>query len=169
MRPFKLKGCNGKHDISKIFEHNLHILKCKKFERKGIETGMCLALVAKGVPSDSSIIDVPLEVENLLNDFVDMVPDELPSELPPLRDIQYAIDFVPGSQLPNLSHYRMNPKERKELNRTIEGLFERGFVRYSLRGHDFILVVVDWFSKMTYFIPCNKTNDASHVAKLFFR
>ena len=34
-----------------------------------------LALVAKEVPSDSLIVDVPLEVKNVLDDFVDMVPD----------------------------------------------------------------------------------------------
>ena len=126
--------------ISKLPKRNLHILKFKKFEREGIETGMCLALVAKEVPSDSMIVDVPLEVKNLqddfvdmvLDDFVDMVLDELLSELPPLRDIQHAIDLIPSSQLPNLPHYRMNPKEREELNRKVEGLLERGFVRHSL-------------------------------------
>ena len=92
---------------------------------------MCLALVAKEVSSDSTIVDVSLEVKNLLDDFVDMVPDELPSELPPLRDIQHAIDFVPGSQLPNLPHYRMNPKKIEEFNKQVEGFLERGFVRHS--------------------------------------
>ena len=86
----------------------------------------------KEVPSNSLIVDVPFEVKNLLDDFVDMVPDELPSELPPLRDIQHAIDLVPGSQLPNLPHYKMNPKEREELNKQVEGLFEIGFVRHRL-------------------------------------
>ena len=60
LRLAKPKGWNGKRDISKILEQNLHILKCKKFEREGIETSMCLALVAKEVPSDSSIVGVPL-------------------------------------------------------------------------------------------------------------
>ena len=113
LRPAKPKSCNGKCNISKLPKWNLHILKCKKFEREGIEIGMCLALVAKEVPFDSSIVDVPLEVKNLLDDFVDMVSDELPSELPPLRDIQHAIDLVPGSELSNLPYYRINPKERE--------------------------------------------------------
>lgn len=46
-----------------------------------------------------------------------------------MRYIQHAIDFVPGTQLPNLAHHRMAPCEQQELQRLDKELINNGYTR----------------------------------------
>jgi hypothetical protein len=56
---------------------------------------------------------LPLVFSNLLQEFADVFPDELPPGLPPLRGIKHQIDLIPGAPLPNKAPYHVNPEETK--------------------------------------------------------
>jgi hypothetical protein len=75
---------------------------------------------------------VPREAQGLLQEFSDVFPQELPSVLPPMRDIQHRIDLIPGASLPNRPAYRMNPTDYNELNRQVQELLDKSFIRPSL-------------------------------------
>ena len=59
-------------------------------------------------------------------------PEKVPHGLPPIRGIEYQIDFVLCSSIPNRPAYRSNLEETKELQRQVEELLEKGYVRESL-------------------------------------
>ena len=79
-----------------------------------------MALVA--IEETESEKEIPKEVEPILEEFIDVVPEEIPHWLPPMRYIQHQIDLVPGSVLPNKSAYRISPKEHEELTRQVDEL-----------------------------------------------
>ena len=48
---------------------------------------------------------LPSLVVSLLQEFVDIFPNEIPHGLPPLRGIKHQINIIPGSQIPNRPAY----------------------------------------------------------------
>ncbi|XP_020682075.1 uncharacterized protein LOC110099310 [Dendrobium catenatum] len=82
------------------------------------EASQLLSLVVKEQNSDTSDTEensIPEEVRSLLEQFSEIAPPELPSGLPPMRNIQHQIDLIPGANLPNLPHYKMSPNEHRIL------------------------------------------------------
>ncbi|XP_051142151.1 uncharacterized protein LOC127259052 [Andrographis paniculata] len=69
---------------------------------------------------------------DLLKEFEDVFPDDIPPGLPPLRGIEHCVDFVLGASIPNRPTYRCNQKESEEIRRQVQGLLDKGWVRESL-------------------------------------
>ena len=80
-----------------------------KFLVESKETKQQFSLVVK--EKVGATIEVPEKMKPMLEEFQRIVHDELPNELPPIRDIQHDIDLIPRAGLPNLPHYWINTKE----------------------------------------------------------
>ncbi|KAK1648938.1 hypothetical protein QYE76_066743 [Lolium multiflorum] len=85
--------------------------------------------VLKRINDNAYVVDIPT---SKYLEFQDVFPDELPHGLPPLRGIEHRIDLIPGAPLPNRAAYRTNPEDTKEIQRQIQDLLAKGYVRESL-------------------------------------
>ena len=54
-------------------------------------------------------------ISNILQEYVDVFPEDVPPGLPPIRGIEHQIDLILGASLPNRAPYRTNPEETKEI------------------------------------------------------
>nr|GEW27814.1 Asp_protease_2 domain-containing protein [Tanacetum cinerariifolium] len=118
----------GPSDIRK--ESKNLLLSQAEFLAEAQDATNVYALVV--VESNECSFDVPHEVKAILDDFADVVPDELPPGLPPIRDIQHCIDFIHGAVIPHKVAYRMNPKKHEELQRQVRELLKKGSIRESM-------------------------------------
>ena len=76
--------------------------------------------------------DLPEEIQEQLENFVDIVVDELPHSFPPIRSIRHHIDLIPGASLSNKEAYRLTPRENEEIKNQVQELLDKGLVRESL-------------------------------------
>jgi hypothetical protein len=76
---------------------------------------------------DASVV-LPPAVANLLQEYMDVFPSELPPGIPPLRGIEHKIDLVPGASLPKCAAYRANLEETKDIQQQVQYLLDHGYI-----------------------------------------
>jgi hypothetical protein len=69
------------------------------------------------VLNNTRINDLPKEIQELVEEFANIVVDELPCSLLPIRSISHHIDLIPGASLPKKVAYRLTPQENEEIKR----------------------------------------------------
>lgn len=68
----------------------------------------------------------------MLNEFIDIVVDDLPDELPPIISISHHIYLIPSPSLPNKAGYGMTLKENEEIKNQVQELLDKGLIQESL-------------------------------------
>ena len=79
----------------------INLISHDQIEKSLHEGSNCYALVAR--EADRKIeVQTPGHIKPIVKEFSEILSQVLPGELPPMRDIQHAINLVPGATLPNL-------------------------------------------------------------------
>ncbi|KAI3685709.1 hypothetical protein L6452_34966 [Arctium lappa] len=107
-------------------ERNFKIVSCMKM-RKYLKKGSnaFLAHVIDKEMKEKHIQDFPI-----VRDFPEVLPEDLPG-LPPLRQVEFHIDLIPGAAPVAKSPYRLAPSEMQELSSQLQELLDKGFIRPS--------------------------------------
>jgi len=67
-----------------------------------------------------------------LDNFSDIVVDEMPKSLSPIKSSIHHIYLIPGESPLNKEAYRLTPQENEEVKNQVQELLDKGLVRESL-------------------------------------
>ncbi|GJX73919.1 reverse transcriptase domain-containing protein [Tanacetum coccineum] len=76
---------------------------------------------------DEKVVHIPIDGETLI---IRVFPENLPG-LPPVRQVEFQIDLMPGAALVARAPYRLAPSKMQELSDQLQELADRGFIRPS--------------------------------------
>ncbi|GJP86184.1 hypothetical protein CLOP_g16241 [Closterium sp. NIES-67] len=103
-----------------------------QFEKDVNQTDNGFLAIATKVENDGEkTSEPPGKIKELLKEFQDILPDDLPNELPPYRTHQHEIVEEPGSKPTFRAPYRLSPIELVDMKNQIEYLLAKGLIRPS--------------------------------------
>ncbi|GKD31621.1 putative reverse transcriptase domain-containing protein [Tanacetum coccineum] len=117
-------GCSG-GDKSRL--SIISCTKTQKYIQKGCQVFLAQVMEknAKDKLEEKRLEDVPI-----VQDFSEVFLEDFP-RLPPMRQVEFQIDLVPGAAPVARSPYRLAPSEMQELSAQLKELSDKGFIRPS--------------------------------------
>ncbi|GJV27483.1 putative reverse transcriptase domain-containing protein [Tanacetum coccineum] len=104
----------------------LSLISCIKTERyisRGYQ--VFIAQVMEKKSDEKRLEDIPV-----VREFPEVFPENLPG-LPPVRQVEFQIDLIPGAAPVARAPYRLAPSKMQELSDQLQELADRGFIRPS--------------------------------------
>nr|GEU34656.1 reverse transcriptase domain-containing protein [Tanacetum cinerariifolium] len=99
--------------------------------KSSVYTGNCpLSQVMEKKSEDKRLEDIPV-----VREFPDVFPENQPG-LPPVRQVEFQIDLIPGVAPIARAPYRLASSEMQELSDQLQGLADRGYHQLRVRDED---------------------------------
>ncbi|GJZ92653.1 putative reverse transcriptase domain-containing protein [Tanacetum coccineum] len=116
--------------------HRAIIDCCEKIIRIPLSNGKILEVQGERPEKDPGSLacikadEKKLDDIQIVRDFSEVFPDDL-SGLPPVRELEFRVDLIPGASPVVKSPYRLAPSEMLELSNQLKELQEKGFIQPS--------------------------------------
>ncbi len=79
----------------------------------------------------ANLVTSPNCIKRVLDEFQNVMPEDLPEDLPPKRRVDHAIEVMLGVAPPAKAPYQMSHEELKELKVQLEKLLTKGYIKPS--------------------------------------
>jgi hypothetical protein len=115
--------------INANLERHKFIISASTFSRQIRRVTEAFALLLNPENSGPSLPPSDPQIKEILEEFKDVFPDELPNCLPTTRSQDFKIELVPGATSIKKCLYRLSTKETEELRSQLHDLLEKGFIQ----------------------------------------
>lgn len=107
-------------DQSRTRLNFISCIKAKRYMSRGCQ--VFVVQVTETKPNEKQLEEIPI-----VREYPEVFPKDLPG-LPPIRQIEFQIDVIPGGAPIAQEPYRLAPSEMKELSEQLQELTDRGFI-----------------------------------------
>ncbi|GJV33884.1 putative nucleotidyltransferase, ribonuclease H [Tanacetum coccineum] len=125
LMPIKLGSFDVVIGMDWLSKYHARIICDEKVIHIPINGETLIIRVMEKKSDEKRLEDIPV-----VREFPKVFPEDLPG-LPPVRQVEFQIDLIPGTAPVARAPYRLAPSEMQELSNQLQELSDRGFIRPS--------------------------------------